>query len=246
VTAPLTPNDPLPPHPPSDSDGLTEAPTWKRDLRDGLIVALLVTVCGLALGGLWLWLAPKVPMYSDGSAIYLRDPEGEQAIGADGVFTFLGIALGVLSGAATFWWRRKTGGAVLVAALAVGGLLASVVAWRFGTALGPTSNLVAHAKQAGVGKTFLGPLQLNAKAALVAWPAAAMLTLLCLTTLLTTQPAVHPQWPGWSDPRGPQQYANPYAAQQPPYPQPPQGQPPHTGGDDRDDRGDGGEGDQRP
>lgn len=175
-----------------------------RDVREALIVAVLVTVCGLALGALWLWLAPRVPLVSDGSAIYLKDSEGEQAIGADGWFTLLGLGMGVLTAAGVYFWRR-TGGIVLVVALAVGGLLASVLAWRLGVHFGPPQNVVAHAKQLGANKVFSAPLQLNAKGALLAWPIASMAAFLGLTSLFTPFEEADPDsgWPGW-EPRHPE------------------------------------------
>ncbi len=206
MTAPLTPNDPRPPFPPGPDDG-SGAPTVARDVREAVLAAVLVALCGLALGGLWLWLAPRVPLISDGSAIYLKDPEGEQSIGADGWFTLLGLGMGVLSGAAVYLWRR-TGGVALMVGLAAGGVLASVIAWRLGVALGPTSDVVARAKHLGPGKVFQNPLALHAKGALLAWPAASMAAYLVLTTLFTPYeqpPAAEPaaQWPGW-EPRGAQ------------------------------------------
>ncbi len=66
-----------------------------------------------------------------------------------------------------FWcgWR---GGAPLVVALAVGGLLGSLLAWRIGIWLWLTQNVVAHAKQVGKGVTFSAPLKLG-EGALLAW-----------------------------------------------------------------------------
>jgi hypothetical protein len=247
VTAPLTPNDQQPPFPPGPDE---PKPTLTRDLRDGVIVLVAVTVCGLALGALWLWLAPRVPLYSDGSSIYLKEPEAEQAIGADGWFTLLGLGMGLLTAAGVYRWRR-TGGAPLVLGLAIGGVLASFVAWRMGVLLGPPHNVVAHAKQAGVNKVFYAPLQLHAKGALLAWTAAAMAGYLSLLSLFTPdRPAAPTQWPGWNDPRQPQppyppqQY--PYAQQypqQPPYPlqsQYPPGSRPPTGDGDASGRPDDG------
>ncbi|GDY42047.1 hypothetical protein SANT12839_029290 [Streptomyces antimycoticus] len=62
-------------------------------------------------------------------------------------------------------------------------MLASVIAWRLGLWMGPTSDVVAHAKEAGKGVTFDGPLKLGAKGALLAWSVAAMVIHLALTGL---------------------------------------------------------------
>ncbi|MBY8876602.1 ABC transporter permease [Streptomyces sp. PLK6-54] len=147
----------------------------------GVLIALLVAVCGVVLGLLWLWLAPRIPMVSDGQAVYLKDTEGEEAIGADGWFALLAAVLGVVTAALVFW-RFRRGGVAVVLGLAVGGVAASVIGWRVGVWLGPPTDIVAHAKAVGPKKVFDGPLELRAKSALVAWPAAAMLVHLCLTS----------------------------------------------------------------
>ncbi|MEU6662906.1 DUF2567 domain-containing protein [Streptomyces sp. NPDC046821] len=192
MTAPLTPrpqqpsNDPwqvpdpsgsLPPHT-YQEDG----PGMRTELREAAVVTVGLALTGLLLGALWLWLAPRVPLISDAQAVYLKDTEGEQAIGVDGTFMLLGLAFGVVTGAAVFLWRRR-GGVPLVVALAVGALLGGLIAWRFGIWLGPTQDVAAHAKAVGKGVTFAAPLELKAKGALLAWPLAALVVHLGLTGL---------------------------------------------------------------
>ncbi|MFF7329256.1 AAA family ATPase [Streptomyces sp. NPDC008150] len=199
MTAPLTP--PPPPHhqPSQDRTGQAHAgsgagsagheqdgPGLRTEIRDAVLIALGLTVCGVLLGLLWWWLAPHVPLVGDvteGSwVVYLKDSEGEQAVGVDGTFTLLALAFGAVTAAAVFLLRRR-GGVPLVVALTVGGLLASVVAWRLGVWLGPTSDVVAHAKDVGKNVTFSAPLKLGAKGALLAWPIAALVVHLGLTAL---------------------------------------------------------------
>jgi hypothetical protein len=211
VTAPLTPHDQpphLPPYPGGESGpggtGGEDGP-WLRELGRGALVALLVTVCGALLGLLWCWLAPRIPMVSDGQAVYLKDTEGEEAIGGDGMFVLLAAVLGVVTAALVFW-RYRRGGVAIVLGLAVGGVLASVVGWRLGVWLGPPTDIVAHAKAVGPKKVFDGPLELRAKSALIAWPAAAMLAHLCLTSAFgprDPEPVVPPPPPYWGPPAGP-------------------------------------------
>ncbi|WP_030542957.1 hypothetical protein [Streptomyces albus] len=187
MTAPLTP----PPHgrPPEDPVsqppfGASPAPRLVEpgELRRAALVALVVAVTGALLGLAWVWLAPRVPLVSDGKAVYLENTEGEQAVGADGTFVLLGLAFGAVWALLVFLLFRR-GGVPLVVSLALGGLLGSVIAWRLGIALGPTTDVVAHAREVGKGVTFDGPLQLRAKGALLAWPTAAMLVHLALTGL---------------------------------------------------------------
>ncbi|MFD8818621.1 AAA family ATPase, partial [Streptomyces sp. NPDC059627] len=204
MTAPLTP--PPPPHdqsshqawqaPPPAGEAAGEpgeygqygqdGPGMKTELREGAVIAVVVAVSGVLLGLLWLWLAPHVPLVGDrsdnGWAVYLKDSEGEQAAGVDGTFTLLGLAFGVVSAVAVFLWRRR-GGVPLVVARGVGGLLASVLAWRLGVWLGPEHDVIAHAKAVGKGVTFSAPLKLGAKGALLAWSLSALVVHLGLTAL---------------------------------------------------------------
>ncbi|MFJ8080568.1 AAA family ATPase [Streptomyces sp. NPDC096205] len=209
MTAPLTP--PPPPHdhsahsqspsphegwpPRSDTAGSgygqdgaygQDGPGMKTELREAAVITVAVAVCGLLLGVLWNWLAPRIPLVADvvdGSwVVYVKDTEGEQAIGVDGTFTLLALAFGAVTALAVFLWRRR-GGAPLVVALALGGLLGSLLAWRLGMWLGPADDVLAHAKEVGKGVTFSAPLKLGAKGALLAWSVGALLFHLGLTAL---------------------------------------------------------------
>ncbi|MET9659099.1 ABC transporter permease [Streptomyces sp. NPDC006510] len=164
----------------------------RSDLRRAAIVTALVTLSGIALGLLWLWLAPRVPLVSDSTAVFLSDSEGEEAIGADGTFVLLALAFGALSAALLFWFQRR-GGIALVVGLALGGLLGSLLAWRLGVWLGPTQDVVAHARAVGKGVVFDAPLQLRAKGALLAWPLGAMAVHLGLTALFGPRDP-EPEW----------------------------------------------------
>nr|WSZ17887.1 DUF2567 domain-containing protein [Streptomyces canus] len=201
MTAPLTP--PPPPHDPSPHDAWQapdaryaapaearygqDGPGMKTELLEAVVVTVAVAVVGALLGVLWWWLAPHVPLVGDvddqGSwVVYLKDTEGEQAVGVDGTFTLLALAFGLVSALVVFLWRRR-GGVPLVVGLAVGGVLGSLLAWRVGTWLGPSSDVLAHAKAVGKGVTFSAPLKLGAKGALLAWSLAGLVVHLGLTAL---------------------------------------------------------------
>ncbi len=202
VTAPLTPRDNQPPeeprHPeaaPAADHGGLGGPELARELREGALIALLVAVTGALLGLLWNWLAPHVPLVADTRNVYLKNTEGEESIGADGTFLLLAFAFGVVTTAVVFLFRRR-GGIPLVVALVVGGLLGATLGWMTGMWLGPTPDVVAHAKQAGPGVVFDGPLRLQAKGALLAWPMGAMLTQVVLSALFGPPDPV-PEVPYW-------------------------------------------------
>jgi len=158
----------------------------KTEVREAAVITVAVTLGGVLLGLLWWWLAPHVPLIADqvdkSWVVYIKDTEGEQAVGVDGVFTLLGLAFGLVSAVVVFLWRRR-GGVPLAVALGLGGLLGSLLAWRLGVWLGPQSDVIAHAKAVGKGVTFSAPLRLGAKGALLAWPLAALLVHLGLTAL---------------------------------------------------------------
>lgn len=180
-------------------DGTGSAAELRKDLRDSALVVVAVALLGIALGFLWLWLAPRVPLVSTDEAVFLKDTEGEEAIGADGTFLLLGVGLGVLTALAVFLFRRR-GGTALVVALAVGSLLGSLLGWGIGVWFGPSRDVVEQARQVGEGVTFDAYLDLRAKGALLAWPVAAMLVHLGLTGLFGPRDP-EPDWPTGAPPR---------------------------------------------
>ncbi len=158
----------------------------KTELREAAVVTVVVALGGVLLGLLWWWLASSVPLVGDVVdgrwVVYVKDSEGEQAIGVDGTFTLLALGMGALSAVGAFLVRRR-GGVPLVVALTVGGLLGSVLAWRLGVWLGPAQDVIAHAKDVGKGVTFSAPLKLGAKGALLVWSLGALVVHLGLTGL---------------------------------------------------------------
>ncbi|WFB10049.1 hypothetical protein LRS74_25665 [Streptomyces sp. LX-29] len=211
MTAPLTPHDEPAPGPesagdetpyaahtpepaPEDQAAAEDERGMRAEVLEAALVGLAVAVTGVLLGLLWLWLAPRVPLYTDGQNIYLMNAEGEERVGADGTFVLLGLGMGLVTAGAVFWFRRR-GGIPLVVGLAVGSLIGSYLAWKVGLWLDPNADMVESAKEAGKGATFDGPLQLQAKGALLAWPVAAMGVHLALTGLFGPRdPEPDPDW----------------------------------------------------
>ncbi|MEU5217904.1 DUF2567 domain-containing protein [Streptomyces sp. NPDC020807] len=216
MTAPLTPphqpqpHDPAWPPPPPSEPGSAGDPITAAEVLLGGVIALVSTAVGALLGVLWLWLAPRVELISDGKGVYLRDSEGESAIGADGTFVLLALAFGAVAALVVFLARRR-GGVPLVLGLALGGVLGSLVAWGVGTVFGPTRDVVAHAKAVGPQVVFEAPLELNmAAAAMLAWPLAAMIVHLALTALFGPR---DPEPEDWGT--GPHPAPHPERASQP-------------------------------
>nr|WP_202539928.1 ABC transporter permease [Streptomyces sp. SID4937] len=205
--------------------GSPDDPDTATELRQTGVVVVLVALAGIALGLLWLWLAPRVPLVSDGSAVFLENSEGEEAIGADGTFVLLAAGFGVLSAAAVFW-RLRRGGVFVVVGLALGGVLGSLLAWRVGVWLGPSSDVVARAREAGKGVVFDAPLELHAVAvAVLVWPFVALALHLLLTAAFGPRDP-EPEWAGegWSSYYGGPGVEGPTAGPAgPPVPPPPGG-----------------------
>ncbi|WP_372499378.1 hypothetical protein [Streptomyces sudanensis] len=91
---------------PARGDGRT-APGTAAEVRRGALVLLAVAVTGIALGLLWLRLAPRVPLVWDGRSVLLKESEAEHAVGTDGVFILLGLAFGALAALAVFLRHRQ-------------------------------------------------------------------------------------------------------------------------------------------
>ncbi|MFE2009656.1 DUF2567 domain-containing protein [Streptomyces sp. NPDC059491] len=203
MTAPLTPphqppHDPDWPPPPPPPAGPAGDPITAAEVAQGAVVTLVSAVAGALLGVLWLTMAPRVLLISDGKGVYLRDSEGESAIGADGTFVLLALAFGAVAALAVFLLRRK-GGVPLVLGLAAGGVLGSLLAWWIGTRFGPTDDVVAHAKAVGPNVVFEAPLELNlGAAAMLAWPLAAMILHLALTAVFGPR---DPEPEPWDQPK---------------------------------------------
>ena len=189
------------PPPAGDDAGPAAAGRWRGEIAEGLAVAAAVAaVTGVALGLLWLWLAPRVPLVYDGEAVLLSNAEGEEAIGADGTFLLLGLGLGAVAGGVVFLLRRH-GGVGVAAGLAAGALGGSLLAFRLGVWLGPGEDIAARAHQAGRGVVFDAPLDLGAHGVLFGLPFAALAVhLLCVAAWgprdPEPRPAERPHWGG--------------------------------------------------
>jgi hypothetical protein len=171
--AALSAHDPWasPAHDPRDPEPKPD----RQDRRQEIVrsaSALLGTALlgGLLLGLAWYWLAPRVPLFRNGEALYPVNSESEEAIAADGTFLFLALGIGLVLGAAAFLlWRH--GGVALVIALAVGSVLGALLAWRLGIWLSPTrTEVLDRGLELEQAARIDAPLELRAKAALLGLP----------------------------------------------------------------------------
>ena len=157
--------------------GISEArprrvwPPRKPEWVTAAAVIGALAVVGAAVAPLWVHLAPRLAFRVDqpGRALPVV-PEAEEYIGADGRFVLLTLAVGLLAAAAC-WLVRRSRGPLVLAALAVGGLLGAVITWRLGMRIG-TGYQPADLRQ--VGNIIYQPLTLRATSTLVVEPVAAV------------------------------------------------------------------------
>jgi hypothetical protein len=150
-------------------------PPSRREIGTALATVAALALLGAALAPLWVRLAPRLEfrVVEPGRAVPVV-PEAEEYVAADGRFVLITLAAGLVAGLAC-WLLRGSRGPLVLAALALGGLLGAVVTWRLGVWLGPGY----HPQDLqDVGRTVAQPLELRARAALVVEPIAAVLVYL--------------------------------------------------------------------
>jgi len=156
----------------------------RADLRGSVVLTGVLLLAGLPAGVLWWVLAPRATfeVTADGP-VALGRPSAELLIADDGVFTLLLAALGLAAGMVA-WRLRRRRGVATVLALAVGLVLASLVAWQLGELLGPGP---APAELTDVGARVTTPLQLSSPAALAVAPFVAVLVYVVSTLLAAAE-----------------------------------------------------------
>lgn len=121
------PGAPLPwaPPPPPPTQ-LTSA----AELRQGALVVVALAVLGVLAGVVWKVWTVKTHGYYIGSNIIIPD-ETEGWIGADAHFAIITGITGLIAGPVV-WRMRRARGATMAVAIAVGGLLGSLIAAQVG------------------------------------------------------------------------------------------------------------------
>jgi hypothetical protein len=155
---------------------------WQEDVVPALGVAVGCVLLGAPVGLLWSALAPRLRISFDQGGPVAPGIESTKAfIGADGSYLLLVLAAGVLCGALAWVFARRSGPWTVVA-LAVGGVLAALVAARVGVVPGSHDAIVAL-RQGKAGHPpvdlYLGRLHgdsphLRAGWAAVGWPVGAL------------------------------------------------------------------------
>ena len=169
----------------------------RADLRSSLALTGVLLLAGVPAGLLWWALAPRATFeVTEEGPVPVGRPTAELLVADDAVYVLVLAGLGLVAGLAAWGWRRRRGVATVLA-LAVGTLLAALVAWQLGELLGtgPTPDQLTD-----VGTQVVTPLRLSSMAALAVAPFLAVLGYV-VATLLT--PAEDLDRPGPAPAAGP-------------------------------------------
>ncbi|MET7668756.1 DUF2567 domain-containing protein [Micromonospora luteifusca] len=132
-----------------------------RTVATVLGAVLALAVLGVPFGLLWAALAPDTPVLKTVEGAIYAEPQPEQPIAADGWFSLLGLAFGLLVALALWVVLRRRRGPVGLLAAVLGALVAAPVAWQVGrrVGLGTFDRLLATAP---AGQAFTKPADLRA------------------------------------------------------------------------------------
>jgi hypothetical protein len=154
--------------------------SWRRTAVVAVLAGLVVAVAGAPLGVLWHFVAPPVPVVDAGTGGFVvNDPSPEEYIAADGWFTLIGFAFGLVAAVVAWLVLRRRRGPGLLLGVTLGALAAGPLAWFTGRLIGLSA--YQHWRDvAAAGDTYQAPPDLHAKGALLvpAFAAVIVLTLL--------------------------------------------------------------------
>ncbi|WP_305786346.1 hypothetical protein [Symbioplanes lichenis] len=158
--------------------------SWQRAAVVAAAIIAAMAVAGALLGLLWAWVAPDVPVINTGAAVVVNDPSPEEYIAADGWFTLIAFAFGLVAALVAWLVLRRDRGPAVLLGVTLGGLASTVVMWQAGRLIGLSAwNSWQDSSQPG--DTFQRPPDLHAHGALLVAAFAAVI----VTTLLA----------GWSN-----------------------------------------------
>jgi hypothetical protein len=113
---------------------------------------------------MWSAFAPWLPGVIESDGLFLQQPYGEQRAGQETWFILLSIGAGIVFAIVSWIALRRFRGPLMVAALAVGGIAAGWIAWRFGHNIG-RGHALAEARHGKIGQVVLIPPDLRIKQA---------------------------------------------------------------------------------
>jgi hypothetical protein len=137
----------------------------------GVVVGM--AVLGVPVGVLWWLIAPRADVTVVDGGITLSETASQTFVAADGWFAALTLVAGMVCGGFAAI-RRRPDGALAAIALAAGGILAALLAWRVGVFLGRSPDALAQSASAAVGTKLRVALKLRATGVLLIWAIGAL------------------------------------------------------------------------
>ncbi len=137
----------------------------------GARVASVLVLVGALVGLVWWWVAPVAQVRIESTGGYFVDPDPETFVASDVWFAGLSVVAGATAGALLWRYSRRAMTAGVVG-LATGGLAGALVGRWVGQYLGRVDG--AAVSRLPVGSVVSVPLKLQAGAALLALPVAAL------------------------------------------------------------------------
>lgn len=145
---------------------------WPHDAFVAILTTVLVTLTGAVVGLIWSATAPKLSLRA---VVAGSEATFKSQIGADGRFLLLGILAGVICAGVVVGLGERGPGAVI--GLAVGGVLAALVANRVGVVAQHDATFAAL-RSLGIPHSAhvldLVGFRVRAQGVLLAWPLAAL------------------------------------------------------------------------
>ena len=144
---------------------------WSGAALVGARVASVLVLVGALVGLVWWRVAPVAQVRIESTGGFFVDPDPETYVASDVWFVGLSVVAGAAAGALLWRYSRKAMTAAVVG-LAAGGLVGALVGRWVGQYLGRVDG--AEVSRLPVGSVISVPLRLQAGAALLALPVAAL------------------------------------------------------------------------
>ncbi|MGI5237211.1 hypothetical protein [Dactylosporangium sp. CA-139066] len=139
-----------------------------REALFALLVAVVVAALGAPFGWLWSKLAPHVELVQTQYGPYPLQPEPEGYWADDGWFILMSLGMGAIVAVAAWFLLRRYRGPVLLAAVVLGSIGASVLAAWLGNKIG-WSHYIDQAEHAPVDTHIFRPVKLRSGSASLAF-----------------------------------------------------------------------------
>ncbi len=173
------------------------------------LVATSLLFLGAPMGILWAKVSPRIAVSFSAQGPALDHPESSEFFATDASFMIVLVVAGLLTGAAVWRFTRRRGAGVPVG-IAVGGLLAGIVARVVGGRVVVDPDL-ARVCRAAACDVYDGTLEVRSTGLVVLFAVAALAALIALTAVLDGDEVPPPYGP-WPPPLAHDAWAPPQSS----------------------------------